>query len=396
MKWCLAAVVLVGAAGMASAQEPESRAAAIEQAEQAKLEKLTPAAPGKAEAYVQGVFDMFLNGQMHWHPFFQNAYSGGGFTLGAGYMHHVSSYNVLDARASFTTSGYKRMEAEFIAPELFARHGRLSVLGGWREATAVNFYGIGQTTPPENLVNYGFTQPYLSANLDMFPTKKLLLVGLGFEVSQWNQGAGSGSSPSVEERYTSETLPGLGASPTYSHAQVTVGLDSRTSPGYTRRGGFYGATFHDYTDTDGAFGFKQIDYTAIQHVPILREAWVLAFRAFAQTTYDKSGQQIPFFMLPALGGGSNLRAYSSWRLRDLNSLLLQGEWRASVNRFVEMALFYDAGKVAASSSDLDLHGMKTDYGFGVRFHSAISAPLRIELANGNEGFRLVFASSQVF
>ena len=333
---------------------------------------------------------------MHWHAFWQNAYSGGGFTLGAGYTSYVSSYNLLDVRGSITFSGYKRLEAEFLAPELFARRGTLSVLGGWREATEVGFYGLGQTTKQENRVNYGFKQPYLGANLEVFPARKLFTVAGGVEVSQWNQGSGSGSSPSVEQKYTSATLPGLGASPVYLHTQATVGLDSRPARGYARRGGFYGVTVHDFTDKDGAFGFNQVDYTAIQHIPILRDAWVLSFRGLAQTTYSKNGQQIPFFMMPSLSGGSDLRAYSSWRLRDLNSLLLQAEWRAIANRFLEMAVFYDAGKVAATRSDLDLHGMKSDYGIGFRFHGALATPLRIELAKGNEGFVLNFSASQVF
>jgi hypothetical protein len=388
--------LVYGGAASAQDQDPASRATLIAQAQDAKAEHLTPAAPGKAEAYVTRISDMFLSGQLHWHAFWQNAYSGGGFTLGAGYTRYVSSYNLVDVRGSITFSGYKRAEAEFIAPELFERRGRLSVLGGWREATAVNFYGLGQTTKPEDLVNYGFTQPYLGANLEVFPMKKLFTVAGGVELSQWKQGAGSGSSPSIEQKYTPETLPGLGAAPIYFHTQATVGFDSRPARGYTRRGGFYGVTVHDYTDKDGAFGFNQVDYTAIQHIPILREAWVLAFRAFAQTTYDKSGQQIPFFMMPSFSGGSDLRAYSSWRLRDLNSLLLQGEWRANANRFLEIALFYDVGKVAARRSDLDLHGMKSDYGIGFRFHGALSTPLRIELAKGNEGFVLNFSASQVF
>lgn len=378
------------------AAEPSSRAEAIEQAEQAKFEKLTPAAPGKAEAYVTRISDAFLAGNLHWHAFWQNAYSGGGFTLGAGYLRHVSSYNLMDVRGSITFSGYKRIEAQFMAPQLFTRHATLSVLGGWREATQVNFFGVGNGTTQENLTNYGFTQPYLNANLTVFPTRQLFLVGGGVEVSQWRQGAGSGSSPSVEQKYTSQTLPGLGAQPVYLHTQGTIGLDSRTSPGYTRRGGYYGVTVHDYTDKDNLWGFNEVDYTAIQHIPILREAWVLAFRAQAQTTYDKSGQTIPFFMMPSFSGGSDLRAYASWRLRDLNSLLLQGEWRATVNRFLEMALFYDAAKVAAKRGELDLHDMTTDYGIGFRFHGAISTPLRIELAFGHEGYVLNFSASQVF
>ena len=394
-----AAVLVASCVSIAQAQdaqEPATRAGLIEQQEQAKSAQLTPAEPGKVEAYVTRLSDAFLAGNLHWHAFWTNAYSGGGFTLGAGYLNHVSSYNLLDLRGSITFSGYKRAEAEFIAPELFGRRSTLSLLGGWREATQVNFFGLGMGTSQTNLTNYGFTQPYLNLAVQTFPTNKWFFVGGGAEVSQWRQEAGSGSSPSVEQKYTSATLPGLGAQPVYFHTQATVGFDSRTSPGYTRRGGLYAVTVHDYTDKDNAYGFNQIDYTAIQHIPILREAWVLAFRAYAQTTYDKSGQTIPFFMMPAFSGGSDLRAYASWRLRDLNSLLLQGEWRAEINRFLEMALFYDAGKVAARRSDLDPHGMKDDYGIGFRFHGAIATPLRIELAKGNEGFVLNFSASQVF
>ena len=392
-----ASPAIVRAQDAQTASEPASRAALIEQEEQTKADQLKPAEPGKAEAYVSRISDAFLSGQMHWHAFWQNAYSGGGFTVGAGYLTHVSSYNLIDIRGSITPSGYKRLEAQFFAPELFARHGTLSLLGGWREATAVNFFGIGQATHTSSLTNYGFTQPYFAANLTVMPTRQLFVLGGGFEVSQWKQGAGSSdASPSIETAYTPATLPGLGASPVYYHSQGTVAIDSRTSPGYTRRGGYYGVTAHDYTDKDGAFGFDQVDYTAIQHIPLLREAWVLAFRAYAQTTYIKTGQQEPFFMMPSFSGGSDLRAYASWRLRDLNSLLLQGEWRAEVNRFLEMALFYDAGKVAHDRSNLDLHGMKDDYGIGFRFHGAISTPLRIELAKGNEGFVLNFSASQVF
>ena len=76
-------------------------------------------------------------------------------------------------------------------------------------------------------------------------------------------------------------------------------------------------TFHDFTDQTARSDFEQVDYEAIQHIPILRDAWVSRFTACVQTTYNKSGQQIPFFMMPSFGGGADLRAYSSWRLRDL-------------------------------------------------------------------------------
>jgi hypothetical protein len=116
----------------------------------------------------------------------------------------------------------------------------------------------------------------------------------------------------------------------------------------------------------------------------------------AQTTYDTTGQTIPFFMMPSIGGGADLRAYASWRLRDLNSLYVQAEWRVMVNRFTDMALFYDAGKVAARRSDLDLSGMKSDVGLGFRLHGQLATPLRIDTPTEREGFALVLGASAVF
>ena len=59
-----------------------------------------------------------------------------------------------------------------------------------------------------------------------------------------------------------------------------------------------------------------------------------------------------------------------------------------VNRFLDTAFFYDAGKVAARTADLDLDGLKSDYGFGFRFHGPFATPLRIELAKSHEGLVL--------
>jgi hypothetical protein len=302
----------------------------------------------------------------------------------------------LDLRGSYTILGYKRVEAEFTAPRLFHRRGALSLLGGWREATQARFYGFGIDTAKSDRTNFNFRQPYGSAFLTLWPTRRLWLLRGGVEVSQWSQRPGEGDAPSVETVYTPETLPGLGTRTTYLHSEGTVGFDWRTSSGYSRRGGFYGVTLQDNIDKDNQFGFNQINYEAIQHFPILREAWVISLRGLVQTSFAKDGQQIPFFLLPSVGGGSTLRGFSSQRFRDLNSLVLQTEWRIMANRFMELALFYDAGKVTARRSDLDFDRLKSDYGFGVRFHGPLSTPLRIELARSHEGAKFIFASSAIF
>jgi outer membrane translocation and assembly module TamA len=75
---------------------------------------------------------------------------------------------------------------------------------------------------------------------------------------------------------------------------------------------------------------------------------------------------------------------------------MQAEWRVLLNRFVDMAVFYDAGKVVSQRSDLDLDGLKNDFGLGFRFHGPLSTPLRIELAKSNEGLVIVFSSKAAF
>jgi hypothetical protein len=183
-------------ARVAAAQEAApTRTAAIEQAQAAKATALHPYVPTKAEAVVDHLEDMFLGGRVHLHPFFDSAYAGGGFTLGAGYARHVSAYNVVDVRGSITFSGYTRVEAAFLAPRIFNRRGTLTMVGGWRKATAVGFYGIGNAnTSSDDRANYSFEQPYGTATIDLWPTRKLLVLRGGLELSRWNQGTGSDGS----------------------------------------------------------------------------------------------------------------------------------------------------------------------------------------------------------
>lgn len=394
---CTSVALIVGGVATAHAQTTDSqtRQTVIETAQSEKVKVLAPYVPTGGERLITKFENTFVYPTQTWHPFFENAYRGGGFSPGLGYMWHVSSYSYVDIRGSYSIKSYKRAEAEFVSPRLFHRRGELSLLGGWRDATEVAFYGLGIDSSSDNRANYGFERPYGSALLTLRPTRRLLLLRGGFEVSKWNLKSGSGGT-SIEDVYTPATLPGLGTKTTYLHSQATAGFDWRPASGYARRGGFYGVTAHDYYDRDNLLGFRQLDYEVIQHIPLLREAWVLSLHGLAQTTHHKGDEQLPFFLLPSLGGGQNLRGYSSWRFRDRNSVLLQGEWRIMVNRFFDTAVFYDAGQVATHKSEFDLDRFKTDYGFGARFHTPFSTVLRVDVARSREGTTLVFATSPVF
>ena len=237
-----------------------------------------------------------------------------------------ASYNTIDLRGSYTLSGYSRIETEFRAPRLFDRRGTLSLVGGWREATQVGFYGTGTgNTSNDDRANYSFRQPYVSATLDLRPTRKVLFLGRRRRVLRVG--------PAFRRRDRAVGRRGLHAGDaarpgdarsTYLHTQGTAAFDWRTSAGYSRRGGYYGVTYHDFADRDDTYSFRQVDYDVIQHVPLFRDAWVLSLHGRVETTYADDDETIPFFMLPSLGGGSSLRGFSSWRFRDRHSLLAAG------------------------------------------------------------------------
>src|SRR6185295_4673618 len=216
--------LITGSAAPLLAQQPEpaTREAAIEGGQAEKAKDLHPYVPNKVERVIDVFEANLLSGAVKWHPFFDSAYSGGGFTLGAGHTSYLGAYNFVDVRGSWTFTNYKRIEAEFVAPRLFHRRGVLSVLGGWREATQVGFYGIGPDTQKEDRTNYLFRRPIGAATLTLWPTRRLWMFRGGAELTQWEQRPGEGTAPSVETVYTPATLPGLGAKPTYVHTEGTA------------------------------------------------------------------------------------------------------------------------------------------------------------------------------
>jgi len=123
---------------------------------------------------------------------------------------------------------------------------------------------------------------------------------------------------------------------------------------------------------------------------------VISLRGRLETTLDDE-DQVPYFLLPSLGSGGTLRAYSSWRFRDRHAMLMSGEWRWIPNRrALDLAFFYDTGMVAPRLDAIALKRFVHDFGVGIRFHGPVQTPLRVEVARGAEGLHLVFAASAAF
>jgi outer membrane protein assembly factor BamA len=223
-----------------------------------------------------------------------------------------------------------------------------------------------------------------------------VVVGAGVEYLDAKSGAGKGG-VSIEQHFNSAEAPGLGASPRYTRTNLFAGYDWRASPAYTTTGGWYHVEWYDYRQqNDGPYSFQRTDAEVQQFIPVRRANQIIAMRGAVSTTETKDGEQVPYFLMPDLGGASELRGYPSFRFRGNHRVLLTGEYRWVAGQFVDMALFVDAGKVEDRRSDLDLDHLKTSYGVGVRFHTPNATVLRIEVAKTREGIGLVFTAGQIF
>ena len=148
----------------------------------------------------------------------------------------------------------------------------------------------------------------------------------------------------------------------------------------------YGLNYHRF-DRGGGYDFDRLDVDLVQHLPFVRETYVLSAHARVQSVVGDDA--VPYFMMPALGGGSTLRAYSSFRYRDRHSLLVQGEFRWIPNRLgLDMAVFWDGGTVAPELDQLALRGFAHDFGVGLRLHTPLATPIRVELAFGQDGAKV--------
>ncbi len=368
---------------------PATRQAAIEQQQAAKVETLQPVAPGKAERDINKVEDILTNG-LTWRPYFESAYHGGGFRSASATCvtsARTTRSTCAAATRSAATSARRPSSSRRICSTA-AASCRCSAAGAKRRQ--VGFYGIGPDTSkdaPHQLrvraaVRLGHAHADADApSLDARGRPRMDGVGAG---------ARRRAVPVGRDRVHAGDAAGLGAtSPTSTRRRrsaSTGGLPPAMRGAAASTASRCTTTRH----TNGRFGF---DADRLRGDPAhSRSCAKRGSSRFAASRRPRSTRAVRRSRSSCCrrwAAGRRCAAISSWRFRDRNSLLLQAEWRIMVNRFFDTALFYDAGKVAARPSDLDLHGMPHDCGFGFRFHGPDATVLRIDVATSDEGTRVV-------
>jgi surface antigen Omp85-like protein len=319
--------------------------------------------------------------------------AGGGFSAGPGYRHHVfGDRAIVDASAAMSWNRYMMMQSQLAWPQLW--NERLSVGGQvkYQDFTQINFFGIGGDSLKDDQTDYRLKDLDVVGFATVRATSWLSFTGRSGVLGRVNGGPGlSTLYPSTDTRFDEGSAPGLTQQPSYLHADVAMDVDTRDVAGYPASGGRYRVSMATFHDQDFArFSFRRVEADAAQYVPLGRS--VFALRGRIGLSQTGAGQEVPFYMLPALGGSSSLRGYLDYRFRDRDVLLVDAEYRWPIARRIDAAAFYDAGTVAPRAGDLT-HHLTADYGLGVRLHSATHLLARLDVARGREGMRALLSFS---
>ncbi len=393
--------VLIGMGSARAEAQPQqlpadSRASEIAAGQAQKAGHTTPVVPSQAERIVDRLEPVLLQTEPSgFYPWFGSVLGGGMLALGAGYRNVFADTGLLNVHGAWSLRNYRTLDAQVALPTFLDGRARVSAHGKYVFADKVSFYGLGRDSLEANRTSFTYTPTTAGVRVDVQPVHYLFLGGgLGLEHVDTSDG---GRKPPVTGRFDAEGAPGFGQRLDYQVTHVSAAVDWRESPGYTTRGGLYRIEHRRYEARKRTqWNFEATEVELQQFVPILRANWVLAFRGLATVTYGRDGGQVPFFMMPTLGSGSDLRGFADRRFRDRNRILVQAEYRWRPSKFVDMAIFYDAGKVETQRRDLDFHGLKSAWGCGIRFHGPGYTALRLDLAKSREGLALVIAGGPSF
>jgi len=381
-------IVISLLAGSASAQTTRVDAIAEQQAEKAKT--LSAEGPSDAERIIKQVLlSPLLSGGDGAYPWFGSVFGGTGMAAGAGYLKRLESAAYFNIQTGISINMSTVIRSTFAAPELSRGMMQVEATGEWLTAKDVSYYGPGQDSSADRRDSYDFQPKDISGTVTFRPKRHVSLTGsyTFMDVSTTRE------TPS----FTGDDAAGLDQDLAFHTVRGTIAFDWRPAAAYSTRGGMYRATFEQ---TDEAFGkpysFQSQEYEIVQQLPLVKEQFVLAFRGLATFATPAQGDQIPVMLSPYLGSGSTLRGYANRRFTDHNRALLTAEYRWRPSRYIDMAIFYDTGQVVRDYHDFNASQFDSAWGLGARFHGPNFNALRIDVARGKEGIRLIFAGSQPF
>jgi Omp85 superfamily domain len=330
-----------------------------------------------------------------------NMITGSGWvSLGPGYRRYVLNDRAfIDASAAVSWRAYNMMQARFEMPRLFDDRLSVGTQLMWQDQTQINYFGIGPNSLETDQSQYQMQSIDSVGYATLRPVPSLALAGeFGFLRRPDILSPGGTFKPSLPTTMQEfPNNPGVSDpfQPNYLHGEVSLTSDTRNHRSFPTSGHVYRTqmtSFFDQSTSVGQFTFRQYEAEGVQFIPVLDERnWIFALHGWIVWSDVPSGNQIPFYLLPSLGGNNSLRSYTDYRFHDQNLLLTNVESRWALWTHLDGALFVDAGNVGARVQNLNLD--KVSIGGGLRLHTERATFARLDIAHGAEGWNVVFRTT---
>ena len=329
-----------------------------------------------------------------WYPELGHMITGAGWiALGPGYRHHVFNDRALvDASTAVSWRAYRMAQARFELPALASNHLTIGTQAQWQDMTQVVYYGAGPQSSPDAATDYRMQTINGVMYAAVRPTTPLALTARFGLLSRPSLSSSAGpfdrDLPDTFERFAGEPGATRDRQPSFFHGDVSLLHDTRDVRGHPSRGGIYRAAWTTFSSRGpDTVAVERYELEGAQFLPTLGGRMVLAARGWAVFTPPSSGLDVPFYLLPSLGGSNTLRSYPDYRFHDRDLLLVNVESRWAVLTHLDGALFIDAGNVAPEAAGLDL--ARRSFGSGVRLHNGRTTIVRFDAARGSEGWRFI-------
>jgi hypothetical protein len=330
------------------------------------------------------------------YPEMGNMVTGAGWiSVGVGYRHYLFGDRAfVDASTGLSWRAYKMAQARFEVTPDAGNRVSFGTQVRWQDLTQVKYFGEGPFSLEQNRSEYRLKSVNSVGYTVVRPLPWLELHGrVGWLSSpELLQPAGSfgEDNPSTVEVFPGDPVFQFNEQPDYLHGDLAVVVERRDEPGYPTRGGTYRAALSRYADQDlDRFSFNRYEAEAAQFIPLDRNAnFVFAVRGWLVGTTTADGHDVPFYLMPSLGGSNTLRGYSDYRFHDRNLAVINTELRVALMEHIDVVGLFEAGNVAARFSDLNLD--KKSVGVGVRVHTRTATFARLDLARSDEGWKVVF------
>lgn len=299
----------------------------------------------------------------------------------------------LEAPLRYSTNRYQQYGATFGFSLAGDRALFFDLHGQFRARPQEDFYGIGRASVEADRTSYYLRDRSAGASLgsEFGPTR--LEFSFRFTRAEIFRGRDKGF-PSTEELFPD--LPGLASGSallSYGVRASTALLDDPADP---HRGVRWAGRFLWNDSTDGG-GFRFFDYGAeVEGYVPLGAGRTLALRGIGDFREPRAGGEIPFYLLPHLGGGQTMRGFREFRFRDRAAVLFNAEYRYAIWKYMDFVAFLDEGQVAPRPGAFTWRGFRTGYGGGLRVKGRKGVALRFDVGRSSEGTRFYFVFSPEF